>query len=191
MTLAAVRFRLVSVFIILAAASVCACAQSARETKEVKDALAFSCHGKPFVRVAALTQKRDSFPSVELTITDPVGRVEGEENRSKRIPDSSYGRIVEVPQHPEMSKAVAVEVCNAEQGIYSLEIGETGSGPYVVMADGDGDVDIGGSTFLYHVGRPGRVLRYKFRFTIKDRKVDIGWLDDKGKEQAILETPEW
>lgn len=77
----------------------------------VAESLAFSCLGKPFVRASAMTQHRDGFPNVQLTLTDPLGRIAGEEPKGgERIPDSSYGKIVEMPGHPEYSKARAVEV---------------------------------------------------------------------------------
>jgi hypothetical protein len=151
----------------------------------------FSCLGRPFVSVAAMTPRRDGFPAVELVLTDPLGRTAGAGLHGKQIPESSYGNIVEIPRHPQRSKARAVEVCNAEQGIYEVKVEELAIDPYLLVANGDGDVDKADSAILNHIGRKGRIRRYRFKVTIKDRQVTLSWLDAQGHQQLLIETPEW
>jgi hypothetical protein len=162
----------------------------ARDSRQVKESLAFSCLGRSFVSVAVMTPERDGFPAVQLMLTDPSGRTAGE-GPGERIPDSSWGEIVQLPEHPQRSRARAVEVCNAEQGIYQVKVRELGSGPYLLVASASGDADNDSSAVLHHIGRKGRIRLYRFKFTVKDRQLNLRWLDSEGREQALIETPEW
>lgn len=163
----------------------------AGDSAETKESMMFSCLGRPFVGVAAMTPQRDGFPAVRLMLTDPLGRTAGEGSRGRRIPESSYGNIVEIPQHPDRSKARAVEVCNAEQGVYEIRVEELATDPYLLLASGDGAADKSDSAILNHIGRKGRIRQYRFKFTIKDRRLSLNWLDAQGREQLLIETPEW
>lgn len=155
-----------------------------------RESLVFSCLDKPFVSVAAMGPKHDGFPAVELVLTDPKGRNAGLGHN--RIPHSSYGNIVEMKRYPERSKARAVEVCNAEQGIYALEVHELSNERYLLEAKGeDGDAANSAVAILKHVGEKGRVRRYYFKFTIIGPRLDVSWLDGEGREQLVLEVPEW
>src|SRR5258708_1679424 len=96
----------------LAAVIIAAIAAQAGSAKRVepkpRPSLRFSCFNKPFLSVSLHTQKRDRFPDVELRLIDPRGRSEGGA-RAKRIPKSQSGRVIQIPGHPAISKAIAVE----------------------------------------------------------------------------------
>lgn len=165
--------------------------ESAQDSAQTKQSLAFSCLDKSFLSVDALTLERDSFPAVQLTLTDPQGRTAGGDSTGEPIPDSSYGKIVQLPKYPQRSKALAIEVCNAEQGVYELNVRELGNASYIIIASASGNTDNGSSAILNHVGRKGRIRQYKFKFTIKGRQLNLNWLDGQGHEQLLIEPPEW
>ena len=75
------------------------------DSAQIQDSLAFSCLDKPFVSVAVTTPNHDGFPAVELVLRDPMGRVSGFESGDNPIPNSAYGNIVQMPEHPLRSKA--------------------------------------------------------------------------------------
>jgi hypothetical protein len=178
--------------VVFAVISIHAHGQKATKSTDIKDSLIFSCLGKTALSVEAMTSRHVGFPEVQLTLTDPQGRTAGEDSRGDRIPGSRYSRIFGTPKpHKEYSKSRAVEVCNAEQGIYQLTLHEVANESYLINAMGTGDVDVEGGITLYHVGKPGRVRHYRFSFSIKDRKLEMNWLDGEGREQLIIEPPEW
>ena len=179
------RLALVTMFLIAIRISL------AGDSAQPKESLRFSCLGRSFVSVAAMAPRRDGFPAVELVLTDPLGRTTGEGSHGKQIPESSYGDILEIPQHAERSKARAVEVCDAEQGVYEIKVEELATGPYLLVASANGATDNGDSAILNHIGRKGRIRQYRFRFAIRDRKLTLNWLDAQGHEQLLIETPEW
>jgi hypothetical protein len=104
---------------------------------EYTDSLRYSCFDHPFLSVSAQVAEHEAFPDVDLRLTDPKGRNTGNGRQDRPIPNSHYGKIVEMPKHPERSKAVAVEVCDAIEGRYSFTVSEHGRGDYIVSVGGD------------------------------------------------------
>jgi hypothetical protein len=79
------------------------------------------------VIVDASTPRHDTIPKVQLTLTDPLGRTAGRGAQGKRIPNSRYGKVTEIPSAPDASLVLAIEVCNALQGDYHIRIDEHGT----------------------------------------------------------------
>ena len=98
--------------------------------------LRFSCVDTPFLSINVSAPHHDSFVNVELGLVDPKGRTAGA-NSADSIPRSRYGRIVEVPSHPDMRKAIAVEICDAIQGKYVISVSEHGNFDYRLTVAGD------------------------------------------------------
>jgi len=155
-----------------------------------RTSLELSCPNEAFVSVSASTPKRDAFPSVQLTLTDPLSRKNGEGGGNKLIPRSRYGNLVEIPREPQRSRALAIEVCNAKQGIYQTNIYEHGDVPYLVTVRGVGSTDRR-SLLLHHIAREGRVRHYKFKFKINAGKVMLVWLDADNHPLLRVEDNEW
>jgi hypothetical protein len=105
----------------------------------VQASLALECIGKPFLSITARTKSRDTFPSVGLLLTDPLGRTKGIAAQGTGIPHSRYGEIVQIPSQPQRSRALAIEVCGAEQGAYEVVVTEQGGEPYVLDVTGTGN----------------------------------------------------
>jgi hypothetical protein len=161
-------------------------------TSRNKESLALHCSEKPFLSVSVRTRNRDVVPAIKLSLTDPLGRWQGDPARSPRIPDSSYGEIVQIPNLPDRSRARAIEVCDAEQGVYKLGVEEVGDEPYVVDVTADApNADTVPSLLLHHIAQKGRIGHYQFRLRITDGQVNIKWLDRTGHEQMRIEINEW
>jgi len=105
----------------LAVVSVTTTAQD--HPRNIPDSLEFHCFDLPFVGIYARTRNRDTVPAVQLQLTDPLGRTAGKNPGSGKIPDSTYGEVVQLPGRSLQSKALALEVCNASEGIYKITIG--------------------------------------------------------------------
>jgi hypothetical protein len=158
---------------------------------EPQKSLGFSCLRRSFISVTASTSKRDRFPLVQLELTDPSERTTGKGARGSVIPSSRYAEIVELPSAPDRSKAIAVEVCDAEQGIYVLRVHELGHEPYLLSVRGMGPAENNETLVLHHLAQEGRTRSYKFIFKIEDRHLIVRWLDDQGQEQQRIENNEW
>jgi hypothetical protein len=178
------RLFLILTFLLFAGGSADASDPAAKE-----ESLAPSCVGRSFVSVAAMIPRRDGFPSVQLALTDPLGRTAGRSSAGEQIPDARYGNIVQIPPQPERSKARAVEVCGAEEGIYNFVVQEERDGPYLIVVTGRSAKNED-SEILNHVGRKDRIRSYRFRFTVVDGRVRVRWLDTEGHEQTMIEDPE-
>src|SRR5690242_6210245 len=107
--------------------------------KEVRTAvsLRYSCYDKPFLSVSVSTLQRNTFPSVELRILDPLGRSFGTGSNGERNPRSQSGRVVEIPKHQQHSKAIAVEICDAIPGDYSVDVSELSNAQYWLSVSAD------------------------------------------------------
>jgi hypothetical protein len=160
-------------------------------SREARKSFGFSCLRKPFVSVSASTPKRDRAPSVQLQLTDPSGRTKGNGTRGLKIPSSRYGEVVQIPNAPNSSRAIAIEVCDAEQGTYEFHVREAGIQPYLLEVRGMGDTDNIETLALHHVALDGRRRSYKFIFKIDGRHVTVRWLDDAGQELQRVENNEW
>jgi hypothetical protein len=145
-----------------------------------KESLIFSCLDSPFLSVSASTPDHRDFPRVELQLTDTLGRSTGYGQHSHPIPDSSYRRVVELPDLPERSKALAVEVCNATVGNYDLTVSEESTGPYRLSVRGVAPGLDGETRILHPVPQEGRICRYRFTFSLTERGANIHWLDEAG-----------
>jgi hypothetical protein len=162
------------------------------KTSQNSESLALHCFEKSFLSVSARTRSRDVIPTVKLSLTDPLGRRQGELARSPQIPTSSYGEIVQIPRLPDRSRALAIEVCDAEQGVYQLKVEEHGDEPYVLDVTAQApNAGIIPSLLLHHIAREGRIGHYRFTLKIAKEKVDIRWLDQAGHEQTRIEINEW
>jgi hypothetical protein len=156
------------------------------------ESLAFHCFDKPFLGVSVRTRGRDVVPAVKLSLTDPLGRRQGERARSPQIPNSSYGVVVQLPERPDRSRVRAIEVCDAEPGVYQLKVEEQGGEPYVLDVTALAPKsDISPSLLLHHIPKEGRIGHYRFTLKITNGQVDIGWLDQEGHEQMRIEFNEW
>lgn len=155
--------------------------------------LGFSCLRRSFISVAASTPKRDRIPSVQLELTDPAGRSTGADTNGQGIPSSRYAEVVELPQAPNRSKAIAVEVCEAEQGVYQVQVHEVGLGQYLlsIRALWTGAADNMETLVQRNLGNKGRTRGYKFIYRIEDRQIVVRWLDEQGRELDRLEHNEW
>lgn len=83
----------------------------------------------PFLSVSLITAKHESFAEAELKPVGPVSRKAGRDS-DEDPPKSCYGKIVEIPDHSEMSKAVAVEVFDPKMGTYKIIVWEHSRGAY-------------------------------------------------------------
>ncbi len=162
-------------------------------SSEVRKSLGFQCIDHHFVGVYARTKARDVPPHLQLTVTDPMGRMQGEKaERTATIPNSFYGAVFRVPEHPELSTGLAVEICDAMTGTYEITVKEQGSEPYVLDVTGAGNVIEGAnSQLLHHIPKPGRVLHYKFLYRVEEKRVVVRWLDDENRERVLLEPNDW
>ena len=83
---------------------------------------------------------------------------------------------MEIEEFPERSKALAIEVCNAEQGEYGAAIEEKDNAAYritVRVRDGYGGYN---SLLLHEVGRKSGIQRYKFVFQLKPSGIVLRWV---------------
>jgi len=154
--------------------------------------LAFSCRDKAFVSVSASTPNHESIPAIGVALTDPIGRTAGFAIKRGDIPDSGYGPVIEIPKLPQRSRALALEICNAEQGLYEIKVTERGDKSYRLTVSGTG----GGAKnnealVLHHVSRSGRIRQYRFVFRIEREQIILKWLDAEGAEQVKIEQSEW
>ncbi len=171
----------------LAAIIIVAIAAHAGNAKRVEPkpraSLRFSCFKKPFLSVSLHTPKRDRFPEVELRLTDPRGR-SGDGAGAKRIPKSQSGRVNDVPGHPTLTKAVAVEVCDAIQGDYSVIVSGHEDQRYLMTISAD-DGRLGNEAMSSDLNiHRDRTCRYWFRFSMGSGHATVHWLEGTNHMQA-------
>ncbi len=163
-----------------------------RTTGNFTLSLKYSCHNKPFLSVSAYAAGHASFPDVDLRLVDPSGRSSGKGSEGKRIPNSHYGKVIEMPSHPASSKAVAVEVCDAIEGDYIVVVSEHSKGEYgfAVSADNGGTGNEAMGTTFH--GLRDRTCKYEFRFLMKGRPVTLRWLGNDHVQTAdpVCELPQ-
>jgi hypothetical protein len=126
-----------------------------------------------------------------MILKDAHGRSAGNRSGGVEIPDSRYGGIVEIPNMPDHSRSLAIEVCNAQQGRYELKLRETKDEAYRLTVSGRGNTKNSESLLLHHIGNAGSVRQYAFTFRIVGSKLVLRWLDPKGREQQKVEISEW
>lgn len=80
------------------------------------ESLGYNCLDQPFLSISVSVPRHDKFPNMDIGLVDPAGRTAGMEHRDHSIPHSQYGRVIEIPSLPELSKAVAIEICDPEPG---------------------------------------------------------------------------
>jgi hypothetical protein len=137
--------------------------------------------------------KRDSRPTVELSLIDPTGRVQPHIGGHDSIPKSRYGEIVELPDRPDRSEVLAIEICDPSPGTYSLKIKETGAQPYRVSVTGVAP-NRGDTQSLKHNSENGRIRNYHFTFWIDKNDAHVQWLDEVGRPadpRFPMEIGEW
>lgn len=144
---------------------------------EAQLSLRYSCFNKPFLTVSAHVPRHDSFPAVDLLLTDPRGRSVGHDRAAEKIPNSQYGKTIEIPGHLSQSRAVAAEVCGAIRGDYILVVSEHDDVPYLISIGGNAAE--GGDQFIIARFYPhgARTCRYRFSF-LMDEGSNVHWLAD-------------
>jgi len=159
---------------------------------EYSQSLRFSCFDDPFLSVSVSAPLHDSFVNIELGLVDREGRSAGSGHHSHSIPKSQYGKVVEIPSHPERSKAVAVEVCGAMPGAYLISVSEHGNFNYRLTVSGDDGTrsNEGNEAQPVNLHAEGdRMCHFRFNFRSSKGKVAIQWLDSTGRPLAFLEQP--
>ena len=161
------------------------------ETK-YSQSLHFACLNDPFLSVSVSAPRHDRFVNVDLGLVDPTGRKAGTGDDNHPIPRSQYGKVVEMPSHPDSSKVVAVEICGAMPGTYLITLSEHGSFDYRLSVSGDdgSGSNQGNMTEPVHLHADGnRVCRYRFDFSMENSTVTIRWLDKDGRPLRFAERP--
>lgn len=159
---------------------------------EYFQSLRFSCFDDPFLSVSVSAPLHDSFVNIELGLVDRDGQSAGSGHHSHSIPRSQYGKVVEIPSHPERSKAVAVEICGAKPGAYLISVSEHGNFDYRLTVSGDDGTgsNEGNETQPVNLHTDGdRMCHFRFNFRTSKGKVAIQWLDSTGHALAFLERP--
>jgi hypothetical protein len=157
---------------------------------EYRDSIHLSCLESPFLSVSAHTPRHDGFPDVEIRLTNPQGRSAGNGPHDNQIPKSQYGKVAEMPKRPNISKAVAVEVCDAIAGRYVIRVTEHGSAEYRITVRGGGDKVDTNAQILYLRPDGERTCEYRFYFLIAEGKAAIRWLDNGDHPLEFLRHPE-
>jgi len=156
------------------------------------ESLRYSCFDKPFLSISGHSPKHDRFPDIELEVRDTSGAQAGYGKYERRIPESRYGRVAEIPKAPEHSRAVAVEVCNAKAGRYTFTVYEHGNFPYRISVTGDDgrNSNEGNETqIIYRQPNQGTACRFSFDFLMSDGKVTIHWLDKENRPLPFAVAP--
>jgi hypothetical protein len=154
--------------------------------------LHFACLNDPFLSVSVSSPRHDRFVDIELELVDPAGRKVGGGGNNHPIPRSQYGKVVEIPSHPESSKAVAVEICEPMSGAYLISVSEHGTLDYhlIVRADDGTENNHGNESETVSLHADGdRMCRYRFNLSIENGYLAIRWLDSTGHPLKFLEHP--
>ncbi len=155
---------------------------SAQNATNVKESLRFSCNNRPFLSISVSTMNRDSFPEVELKLKDPNGKAVGAGGAGKAVPNSQYGRVVEIPKIPR-TKAIAIEICDSIQGDYEVTLRELDSGSQYrlsVRADDGRNTNTGNISRTSYYESKGRLCRFGMRVRFEKDDALIYWLNDSG-----------
>jgi hypothetical protein len=157
--------------------------------KKYSQSLWSSCSDNSFLSVSASAPRHDSFVNVELSLVDPQGRTAGEDHQGDTVPKSQYGRVVEIPSHPDQSKVVAIEICRATPGAYHVSLSEHGEFDYVFSVTGlDGHTGNESRHVTLHADGD-RACHFRFNFRVEGGKVSVQWLDKSGRPLPFLEQP--
>jgi hypothetical protein len=160
----------------------------AREVKPVLS-LRYACLNKPFLSVSVFTPRHDSFPDVELRLIDPGGHDLARGKHKNVFSKFHSGRVIELRQLPEISRAVAAEVCDATQGDYALIVSEHTNAEYRLAVSAD-DGSTGSEAMDSAVlSRPGRTCTYPFRVLMQYHSVRVRWLASDKPMQAAFPDP--
>lgn len=162
------------------------------EAAAYSQSLRFSCFDDPFLSVSVSAPQGDSFVNIGLGLVNPDGRSAGSRQHGRSIPRSQYGRIVQIPSLPKMSKAVAVEICGAMPGAYLISVSEHGNFDYRLTVSGDDGTrsNEGNETQPVNLHADGdRMCHFRFNFRMAKGKVAIQWLDNTGHPLAFAEFP--
>jgi hypothetical protein len=154
--------------------------------------LRFSCIDKAFLSVSVSAPRHDHFPNLDLGLVDPAGRTAGMGHDDRSIPNSQYGMVIEIPSHPDMSKAVAIEICDAGPGAYLVSVLESGEKDYrlSVSADDGSGSNKGNDSEEVNIRAEGdRVCHYRFKLQLQNGHVAIRWLDKAGHPLSFAERP--
>jgi len=179
-------------FLPLVLAAFTALAKAEQANPPYSESLRFSCFDKPFLSISAHSPKHDRFPDIQLEVTDGLGQRAGYGNYQRRIPESHYGKIAEIPKAPDRSRAVAVEVCNAKPGRYTFTVSEHGNFPYrisVTRDDGTGSNTGNETRIICWQSNEDRVCRLSFDFLVSGGKVTIRWLDKENHPLPFAVPP--
>jgi hypothetical protein len=167
-------------------------APSGTKDDKYSESLRYSCRNDTFLSATASAPRHDSFLTIELALVDPERRSAGTGAHEHPIPRSQYGKIVEMPTHPEMSKVTGVEVCGAIPGRYVINVYEHGNFEYRLSVSGNDGTgsNYGNETQPLMLETDGdRVCRYRFAFVISKGRVAIQWLDSAGHPLRMGESP--
>jgi hypothetical protein len=156
---------------------------------QYSDTLHYSCFDSPFLGIEAYAPDHRSFPNVELELVDPSGRRAGSGQQELTIPHSHYGKIVEIPEYPARSKAIAVEICDAIGGRYIFSVLEHDKTQFKIAVKGYDGKDGEQIAILNNVSGGDRTCQYKFDFSVVKGKVAIRWLDRTNHPLPLLEEP--
>ena len=149
------------------------------------------CQDASFLSVSARKRTRKTVPDVALLLRDSSGRIQGQGAPSDEIPMSRYGEIVQLPKDPHETRELAIEVCNAQLGIYDIEIKEKGTDAYVLDVTGSGAGQDTESLLLHHYARKGITRHYRFVFRRDKGGAVLRWLDEDGEERMEIEPNDW
>lgn len=168
---------------------------TAAESLKPRDSLELSCVDRNYIGVLAETRDRKTIPSVQMTLVDPLGRSQGKQqigaSATQVIPNSQYSAIQQIPGFSRPTLARAVQICDADQGVYSLTVQERGTEPYHLSVTASAKAIDQVTLPLKHMSRKGRVRKYRFIFTVERDHVTLSWLDQDGKPQMRIENSEW
>jgi hypothetical protein len=157
---------------------------------EQTESLSLSCLENSFLGVFAHVASHESFPHVELRLIDPSGRNLGASVQAQQGKDVHYGRVFQLPKHPDHSKAVALEICNAVSGRYVLTVVESGNERYQISVTGE-DGKTGNETRILYLHSDGdKTCTYRFSFLMADGKVAIRWLDSADHPLPFAKKPD-
>jgi hypothetical protein len=155
--------------------------------------LHFACLNDRFLSVSVSAPRHDRFIDIELGLLDPAGRKAGSGgNDNHPIPRSQYGKVVEIPPHPESSKAVAVEICDPMPGPYLISVSEHGTLDYRLTVTGDDGTESnhGNESEPVNLHADGdRMCRYRFNLSMENGYLAIRWLDSTGHPLKFSERP--
>jgi len=157
-----------------------------------QESLRFSCVDKAFLSISLSTPRRDQFLNLDIGLADPAGRTVGMGHSDHPIPNSQYAKVIEIPSHPERSKAVAIEICGASPGVYLVTVSERAGLDYrltVRADDGSGSNNGNDAEPVPIRGEGDRVCHYTFKLEMQNGVVSIRWLDKSGHHLRFAELP--